>query len=195
MGYVKNTLAPGEDYLYRARFNWTYDFGSWVWFFFSCIPAALWGYQRFQNYLRSDETGLLFAGLIVGSLMLGTLFLLQRYIHKWTTVIAVTTVRLILKTGLVGRETHEVNLDKIEEVLVHQSFLGRILGYGVLTVRGTGIAVIEFPILARPMEIRREIETAVVGSRRTFFGGLPNNDIPVGKKQFTMKTATIHSEP
>lgn len=171
MGYVKKTLAPSEEYVYRARFNWTYNFGSWLWFALGCIPAGFWLFQLFQNYLKIDAAGKAFTVFTVAALFLGVLILLQRYVHKWTTVIAVTSMRLILKTGLIARDSHEVNLDKIEEVLVHQSFLGRILGYGVLTIRGTGIAVIEFPILARPMEVRREIETAVVAARSSLKAG------------------------
>lgn len=165
MGYVKKTLAPEEEYLYRAHFNWTYDFGSWSWFAFALTPAAFWLYVQFKEYLQITLMGSAFVFFAASALGLGILILTTRYIHKWTTVIAITTVRLILKTGLVARDTHEVSLDKIEEVLVHQSFIGRILGFGVLTIRGTGIAIIEFPILARPMEIRREIETAVVRAR------------------------------
>ncbi len=165
MGYVKNTLAPVEEYLYRAKFNWTYDFGSWFWFALGCVPVAFWLYLLFQNYLQFPPEERMFTILTFAALAFGGIVLLRRYVHKWTTVIAVTSMRLILKTGLVGRDSHEVNLDKIEEVLVHQSFLGRILGFGVLTIRGTGIAVIKFPVLARPMEIRREIETAVAAAK------------------------------
>ena len=165
MGYVKNTLAPGEEYRYRARFNWTYDFATWFWFLLGCVPAAFWVYLFVKNYIQIPPDNLTFAAFTIASLFFGGLIMMRRYVHKWTTVIAITSLRLILKTGLVARESHEVNLDKIEEVLVHQSFLGRILGYGVLTIRGTGIAVIEFPILARPMEVRREIETAVAAAR------------------------------
>ena len=122
-------------------------------------------YRLFQNYLSFDALGAIFTALSAVSFALGLIILLQRYIHKWTTVIAVTTVRLVLKTGLIARNAHEVSLDKIEEILVHQSFIGRIVGFGHLTIRGTGVAVIEFPILARPMTVRREIETAMVQAR------------------------------
>ncbi len=169
MGYVESTLAPGEKYLYRAKFNWTYDFISWFWFVVGCAPGALWFYRLFRDYLIFDASSSAFTALSSVAFAFGLIIFFKRYIHKWTTVIAVTTVRVILKTGLIARNSHEVSLDKIEEILVHQSFIGRILGFGLLTIRGTGVAVIEFPILARPMEVRREIETAVVqapGMRR-----------------------------
>ena len=165
MAYVRKTLAPGEEYLYRAKFNWTYDFGSWFWMIAGSAPLVMWLYAALSRDIQTASLGRAFSIVAFTALGLGALILMTRYVHKWTTVIAVTTVRLILKKGLIARDSHEVSLDKIEEVLVHQSFLGRILGYGLLTIRGTGIAVIEFPILARPMEIRREIETAVVRAR------------------------------
>lgn len=174
MGYVRKTLAPGEEYFYRAKFNWTYDLRGWSWFVLGALPAAFWFYQLIQNDMKLAAMGQTFTIASFVALVLGGAIVLRRYIHKWTTVIAVTSMRLILKTGLVARDSHEVNLDKIEEVLVHQSFLGRILGYGLLTIRGTGIAVIEFPVLARPMKIRREIETAMVAARQSLRGNAQN---------------------
>jgi uncharacterized membrane protein YdbT with pleckstrin-like domain len=97
--------------------------------------------------------------------VLGAYIAFTRYVHKWTTVIAITSIRLILKKGLIARITAEMNLDKIEEVIVRQTFLGRILGYGRLTVRGTGISVIEFPDIANPVGFRQRIEQAMVGAK------------------------------
>lgn len=165
MAYVKKTLAPGEEYLYRAHFNWTYDLESWFWLAFGLIPTAIWINVLVRNYLYTSGLTTAFFGLCIASIILAAMIALQRYIHKWTTVIAVTTARLILKTGLIARDTHEVSLDKIEEVLMHQSILDRIVGRGTLTIRGTGIAVIEFPVLARPTQIRLKIEEAIVNAR------------------------------
>ncbi len=165
MAYVKKTLAPGEDYLYRARFNWTYDVQSWFWFAIACYPAGMWVYGFTKAYFHPEPFGLGFVFFSGAAFMLGALIMLRRYVHKWTTVIAVTSQRLILKTGMIARSSHEVMLDEIEEVMVQQSFLGRLLGYGVLTARGTGSAIIEFPVIGQPMRVRREIETAVARAR------------------------------
>lgn len=164
MGYVKNTLAPNEEYLYRAHFNWTYDFRSWFWFALGALPAALW----LGALISSGQTpafGMSFTILGGAAFAAGLIIFTQRYVHRWTTVIAVTSVRVTLKTGLISRNTYEIPLDKIEEVMVHQSFLGRLLGYGALSVHGTGVAVIKFPILGSPIKLRREIETAIEQAR------------------------------
>ena len=49
-----------------------------------------------------------------------------------------TNRRIIIKTGFIARNTFEMNLSKIESVNVDQSFMGRILGYGSMTIIGTG---------------------------------------------------------
>lgn len=99
MGYVKNTLAPGEEYLYRAKFNWTYDAHSWAWFLLGAAPAMVWLFQLFHNYLWVEKIDQLFtftAGFLFAA---SAIYLLYRYIQRWTTVVAVTSRRLILKRG------------------------------------------------------------------------------------------------
>ncbi|NOX82157.1 MAG: PH domain-containing protein [Alphaproteobacteria bacterium] len=165
MGYVKNTLAPGEDYLYRAHFNWTYDFRSWFWFALGTLPAAFWLGAFATRGGQTPGFGMSFTILAGAAFASGLVIFTQRYVHRWTTVIAVTSVRVTLKTGLISRNTYEIPLDKIEEVMLHQSFLGRLLGYGALSVHGTGVAVIKFPILGSPVKVRQEIETAIEQAR------------------------------
>jgi len=165
MAYVKKTLAPEEVYLYRAHFNWTYDVQSWFWLALACFPAGMWLAAAARNNFAHEPFGHAFLFFAGAAFTLGVLICLRRYIHKWTTVVAVTSARLILKTGLIARQSHEMMLDEIEEVMVTQSFPGRMLGYGVLQVRGTGEALIEFPVIGAPMRVRREIETALIRAR------------------------------
>ncbi|MEO1252157.1 MAG: PH domain-containing protein [Pseudomonadota bacterium] len=164
MAYVKRTLAEGEHYLYRAHFNWTYDAQSLFWFLLGALPALVWVFAVAQ--FDAAVLGRPYLFLTGVSFALGSMLALQRYVRKWTTVVAVTSERLILKTGLIARSSHEIMLDEIEEVFVAQPFWGRIAGFGQLEVRGTGNVVIEFPILGEPIRVRHEIETAVVQARK-----------------------------
>lgn len=165
MPYVKKTLAPGEEYLYRAHFNWTYDVQSWLWFGAGCIPALFLFLHLVGNNFSLAGAGGAYAFFSGGVFVIGAAIALFRYVHKWTTVIAVTSVRVLLKTGMIARTAHEVMLDEVEEVQMRQPFLGHILGYAILAVRGTGGERIEFPALGRPMRVRREIESAIVSAR------------------------------
>ena len=65
-----------------------------------------------------------------------TLFI-SPIISMTTNEFAITNKRVILKEGLITRRTIEMSISKIESVAVKQSVLGRILGYGTVTITAT----------------------------------------------------------
>jgi uncharacterized membrane protein YdbT with pleckstrin-like domain len=133
MGYVEKSLAAGETVLARARLHWIIWVRAW---------AAL---------------------LVLGILVVGVVFFIRDWIHMATTDVAITNRRLILKTGLVARHTSELELTSIEAVNLEQTFLGRLLGYGRVQVHGTGDDVWISPLIERPVQFRRDLESAVPG--------------------------------
>ena len=164
-GYVQRTLGADEEVLFRARFHWTYDFVSWCWLLLGASPFVL---LFFLNRARPfDSWGdFWLAGAPGGfTLFLGFLLWLTRSIHEWTTEIVVTNYRFVYKRGWIARRTEEVSLEKIEEVNLRQSIWGRLLGYGELLVRGTGVGVFQLPPLAKPLQLRQTILGAKNGGR------------------------------
>ena len=87
-------------------------------------------------------------------------------IRIWTTEIAITNRRLICKRGWIARKTDEINLNRIEEVNLEQSVLGRLLGYGKVFCQGTGSADIELPTMADPLRFKKELQEAQVKAER-----------------------------
>ena len=79
-------------------------------------------------------------------------------IEYWTSEFAVTNKRVIMKVGLIRRETLELNLQRIESVNVDQSLMGRLLGYGTVTIIGTGGTREPFPRIAHPLEFRKAVQ-------------------------------------
>jgi uncharacterized membrane protein YdbT with pleckstrin-like domain len=73
------------------------------------------------------------------------------------TEIFVTSRRVIYKTGFLARNTVEMNLDKIESVLIRQSLLGRMLDFGTVVVRGVGSGLEPVDRVAAPLELHRHI--------------------------------------
>jgi hypothetical protein len=164
-GYVVKTLAPGEDIIHRANFNWTYSFFPVLWFSLGMAPVVMYALLQFSSGIGFEQlrVGWWFAGL---GAVVGSIILLNHLIILWTTEIVVTTYRFVFKTGLVSRNTQEVSLNKIEEIILHQTVLGRIFGYGKLVLRGTGVGVIELPNLDDPIGVRKIIEHAKANLRR-----------------------------
>ena len=70
------------------------------------------------------------------------------------------------KIKTVGRYMIEVwkaagmNMDKVESVNVDQSLLGRLLGYGTVTVHGTGGGIEPLPDIASPIAFRNHVTAA-----------------------------------
>lgn len=79
-------------------------------------------------------------------------------IQRWTTEFAITSKRVINKSGLIQRKTFEMNLNRIESVNVEQSILGRILGYGDIVIIGTGGTKEEFKDIKQPITFRKKFQ-------------------------------------
>jgi uncharacterized membrane protein YdbT with pleckstrin-like domain len=75
-----------------------------------------------------------------------------------TSEFAVTNKRVIMKVGWLSRRVLELNLHKIESVNVDQSLIGRLLGYGTVTVIGTGGTRETFDRLASPLAFRKAFQ-------------------------------------
>src|SRR6185369_4260690 len=74
---------------------------------------------------------------------------------------AVTDKRVIIKVGWIRRRTLETMLAKVEGVGVDQTLTGRMLGFGTITVTGTGGTKEEFDRIADPLEFRRQVQSAI----------------------------------
>lgn len=71
----------------------------------------------------------------------------------------VTNKRVILKKGIIGRQTEEMKLRSIETVEIDQGVFGRMLGFGTVRVTGRGVSDIFFKGIDDPMAVKRAIES------------------------------------
>ena len=86
-----------------------------------------------------------------------TLFIAPALV-RWSDEFVITNKRIICKTGLFSRRTLEMNLNKIESVNVDQSIFGRMLGYGTITIIGTGGTRESFPGIGDAVEFRKRFQ-------------------------------------
>lgn len=86
-----------------------------------------------------------------------SLFTLGIYplIQKLTDEFVVTNRRIVVKRGIVTYITLEMILARIEAVNVSQNILGRILGYGSITIIGSGGTHQSFHEISNPLAFRR----------------------------------------
>ena len=79
-------------------------------------------------------------------------------LKRWSDEFVITNKRIIIKTGLFSRQTFEMNLNKIESVNVDQSILGRMFGYGTITIIGTGGTRESFTEIGNAVEFRKKFQ-------------------------------------
>ena len=154
VSYASSVLQPGETIKAVGRQHWIVFVRGLL---LAGIGAVLllYGY-RTQRDARGDLASVL---VIAGGLVLlvGLATWLNAWFHRWITEISVTTHRVIYKTGFVRRHTVEMNMDKVETVDVDQSLLGRLLGFGTITVRGTGESIESLRRISHPLQLRNAI--------------------------------------
>ncbi len=153
MSYIRKVLYADEEVVARARLHWViYLMG------FEAIAAGLLVVLWFSVYPPLPPWALAVAGLLI---TFGLLRLVLMAIARWTTEMAVTNYRLIAKRGLIRRSVIEIDLRKIESVDIEQSVMGRLLGYGDVLFRGTGIGSNPMETIDDPVGFAQRLRQAL----------------------------------
>ena len=152
MAYIDEILEPGEKVVFKTRLSWTL-YGSAI--VYALLALAL-------TVLSTTVAGLGVIAFVIAALAaltaLAALFgFLRAWFRRWTTEIAVTDRRVVLKRGFIRRHTVEMNMQKVESVDVDQTQLGRIFNYGAVTIRGTGSTLESLRMIDHPLKLRSAI--------------------------------------
>jgi len=163
VSYIDRSLVEGERVLYRARLHWVVLF--WPILVASAIGALGVAFlvvvvvPSLRPHGFSGALGV--AGLL---LFVGALAVIgSAIVARNATEIAVTSRRVLIKTGIVNRRTLELLLVRIESIGVNEPPLGRMLGFGTVVLRGTGGTPEQFDRIANPLEFRRQVQSQVEG--------------------------------
>jgi uncharacterized membrane protein YdbT with pleckstrin-like domain len=147
MSYVADSLGPGETIVHEASIHWI----VYLW----PILATLLGLAA-AVFLPPYGLAVLAAALV----WLAIAWFLSR-----TTELAVTSRKVVAKWGFIARSTIEQRLEKVDSVAVDQTFLGRVLDFGNVTIHGTGINATPIKMIADPLAFRRKVEQAIEARR------------------------------
>ena len=127
MKFIKSTLPENETIEMEIAFHWTHSLIAWLALFF------------------------------LGWLIVGIFIFISMYIEKWTTERALTNKRLVIKRGLISRQTEEMSFNRIEEVNLKQSILQRLLGSGNIRVTGTGSGEVVMKNIDDPLAVQKKL--------------------------------------
>jgi membrane protein YdbS with pleckstrin-like domain len=148
---MRTKLQPGETVALIVRKHWLVLlkpalFVAAVLLYLPVRQVRILGFEALLNYL------LPYAAALSGGLFL------YRYLDRRVNIWAVTNERLIDEWGILTHKSKENPLDKINDIVVEQTILGRLSGYGgisVQTAAKAGETIIDF--VERPEELKQTI--------------------------------------
>jgi uncharacterized membrane protein YdbT with pleckstrin-like domain len=180
MGYVEDLLAQNERILLRQRQHWFAWIGPllsaavqvtlWPALIWAMFTPATWGLvlgwlpDRRLAAEIAGELGPLPLAIpswlplaLIALVVAGALWGLSRSLLLWLNNEDILTDRRILQTyGVLGKTSVDSSLEKINDVVLNQPWLGRALGYGhlvILTASEAGQNTLWY--LSSPLEFKR----------------------------------------
>jgi len=144
MGYVDSNLLPNEQITYRAKLHRI----------IYALPAVI-----LVAAILAGFAGGWIAGAVIGVIAL--VLFVPPWIKSVSSEFAITNKRVLIKVGLIRRHSLELLLQKVEGIGVDQGILGRILGYGTITVSGVGGTKEAFRMISDPLEFRRQVQASL----------------------------------
>ena len=137
---MRTKLQPGETVALIVSKHWLVLVKPALFFmavllYLPVRHVKILGFEVLLNYL------LPYAAAVSGGLFL------YRYLDRRVNIWAVTNLRLVDEWGILTHKSKENPLDKINDIIVEQTILGRLFGYGSISVQTaakTGETVIEF---------------------------------------------------
>lgn len=153
MSYIDKNLMPGEDIIYQAKIHWFIFMPGTILFISSIVLFNIEGNAAFFGSF---------------ALIFSIYYLIKAVITRASTELAVTSKRVIAKSGLIRRSTIELNHSKVESFNVEQSILGRIFDFGTIIINGTGGGKTPIPSIESPLIFRRNaMESIDVGQSKS----------------------------
>jgi len=155
MGYLEDLMGKNEQIVLTTRQHWI------------MIIGALLVNGFFILLLLGIGVALLFLVPVLGWIPLAlagviSLFPLWRllfdWLHWWNDTYVVTNRRIIQTQGVINKHVIDSSLEKINDVVLTQSALGRMLGYGDLEIlTGSEIGVNALRRLSNPVRFKTEM--------------------------------------
>lgn len=155
--YARSTLAPNETPCYKSSLHWfifvRFALAGVVLFIVAAVPFAI-----AVQALTGSQLGWFV-------LPLPTFLLVPPAVALASSEIVITNRRVLIKTGIIRRQTAEMFISKVESIGVEQGFLGRMFDFGQVRIRGTGGFEEAFDSIARPLQFRNWIQRLQSGDQ------------------------------
>ena len=123
-------LLKGEKVVFYGRKAWL---SEWLWLALGILTIWIFG--------------------------IGLVFFLWAFLKIYSTEYAITTKRFYCKYGLISRKVSEAHLEKITDIHISQTVIGRLLNFGSVVVHTAGSNPKELTMLdiSNPKSVEKKI--------------------------------------
>ncbi len=154
MGYSESLMGREENIVLMTRQHWIVLVGSVVvnGFFLAAIAAA----DIALNLSSAGTTLLTLLPLVL--LIIPLTRLAIRLLNWWNEQYIITNRRVIQTEGVINKHVIDSSLEKVNDVVLNQSMLGRVLGYGDLEIlTASEIGVNRFGHITHPVYFKTQM--------------------------------------
>jgi len=182
MALPRKFLNEDEELLAELRPHWIFLFGP----LFSSI--GIWVAIIVLLILWHNPPGWTNYPVIIIAVIPG-LWLLGRYVRWRSYDVALTSTRILVRQGILGRDTVQLRLQRITEVNIRQSLIERVLGTGslIIDVQGEDDSM-SLEYMRRPAIVQRVINSQI----NEIVGGGQREPIPQYMLPFDERRAARH---
>ena len=127
-------LLPGENLVLKVHQHWIFVVKSIL------IPVALLILVVVSDFtfIPSLKVSNLALFLTLGVVALALLWLIVVWIRWQSTSYTLTDQRIKIESGVFGRQSKMIPIDRIQDCTTRMSLMGRMLGYGRVEVDAAG---------------------------------------------------------
>jgi Short C-terminal domain/Bacterial PH domain len=157
MGYVEDLLSRDERIVYTARKHWIAPiFATLLGSGLAIGALVLLFWTLFLSDHNFFQTTLQWAGWI--ALLVGVGMLIRAFVIWWSQVYLVTNQKVMKVSGIARKTAAGSALEKINDTMIEQPALGRLLDYGTVQVlTASDESDLRYQLMSRPMDFRRAI--------------------------------------
>ena len=153
--YADRLLSQGEDVVLRTRQHWLALLVR------AAQPILLFIAGLVLLFLSQYVSGTVHdvvGYVVIGAIVISLLWLARIYISWYSEDYLVTNRRVIKVEGIINKRSADSSLEKINDAVLEQDLLGRLLNYGDLDIlTAADVAVDRYRMLNRAPEFKRQM--------------------------------------
>jgi hypothetical protein len=174
MRYADTLLTEGEVAVLRSRQHWlAFLVRSRAGLLVFALGVVLLGLVVWLNVERGVVRDII-SGLALVLLALGLVIFVYRLWQWWAQDFVITNRRLLKVTGILNKRSADSSLEKINDAILTQSVLGRVLNYGDLEIlTAAEMANDMYRMLNAPKQFKKTMLTQKHALETEFMYGRP----------------------